>query len=81
MIRLFHHDGFEFLLNIDLILQVESTPGTVITLLSGEKIEVKNTITDIVTKIKAHRLGIKEENRHLDKTQTNRGQSRKFTTR
>ena len=66
MIRLFRHDGLEFLLNVDLISQVESTPDTIITLLSGEKIKVKNNIADVVTKIKASRLGIKEENRDLD---------------
>ena len=81
MIRLFRHDGLEFLLNIDLISQVESTPNTVITLLSGEKVKVKNTIADVITKIKAYRLGIEEENRDLDETQTNSERSRKFPTR
>jgi flagellar protein FlbD len=63
MIRLFRHDGMEFLLNVDLISQVESLPDTVITLLSGEKIKVKNNISDVITKIKAYRQGIEEENR------------------
>jgi flagellar protein FlbD len=78
MIRLFRHDGLEFLLNVDLISQVEATPDTVITLLNGEKIKVKNTIADVMTKIKAYRLGIEEENRDLDETQTNSERSGKF---
>jgi flagellar protein FlbD len=81
MIRLFRLDGIEFLLNVDLISQVESTPGTVITLLSGEKIEVKNTIADITTKIKASRLGIEVENRDADEASENSKPGRKFPWR
>ena len=69
MIRLFRHDSLEILLNVDLISQVESTPDTVITLLSGEKIEVKNTLTDVLTKIKACRIGKEDENRNMDDDQ------------
>lgn len=63
MIRLLRFDGVEILLNIYQISQVESTPATVITLLSGEKIMVKNTETDVVAKIKAARKGSYEESR------------------
>jgi flagellar protein FlbD len=66
MIRLFRLDGTEFLLNVDLISQVDSTPGTVITLLSGEKVEVKNTLTDVLTKIRAWRKGSEDEKREYD---------------
>jgi uncharacterized protein YlzI (FlbEa/FlbD family) len=66
MIRLFRLDGTEFLLNVDLISRVDSTPGTVITLLSGEKFEVKNTLIDVVTKIKAWRKGSEDEKREYD---------------
>jgi uncharacterized protein YlzI (FlbEa/FlbD family) len=81
MIRLFRHDSLEILLNVDLISQVESTPDTVITLLSGEKIKVKNTNADVMTKIKACRLGIEEENRDLDETSENSKLSRKSPAR
>lgn len=66
MIRLFRLDGTEFLLNVDLVSQVDSTPGTVISLLSGEKVEVKNTLTDVLTKIRAWRKGSEDENREYD---------------
>jgi len=69
MIRLFRQDGLEFMLNIDLIKEITDDPSTVITLLSGEKIEVKNTLTDVLTKIKACRIGKEDENRNMDDDQ------------
>ena len=66
MIRLFRQDGLEFMLNVNLIKDIAADPDTVITLLSGEKIPVKNTLTDIMTKIKAYRQGIEDENRDDD---------------
>jgi len=78
MIRLFRLDGTEFLLNVDLISQVESAPDTVITLLSGEKIKVKNSDIDVVTKIKASRMGQDEENRDAEETPENSQPGRKF---
>jgi uncharacterized protein YlzI (FlbEa/FlbD family) len=62
MIRLLRLDGVEILLNTNQISLVESTPATVITLLSGEKINVKNTEVDVVAKIKAARKGSEGEN-------------------
>ena len=81
MIRLYRHDGLEFLLNVDLISQVESTPDTVITLLSGEKIKVKNTNADVVTKIKAFRIGHDEEIRETGETLDEDNPKRKFPGR
>jgi uncharacterized protein YlzI (FlbEa/FlbD family) len=66
MIRLFRQDGLEFMLNVDLIKEITDDPVTVITLLSGEKIQVKNTLTDVLTKIKACRMGKEDENRSMD---------------
>jgi len=51
------------MLNIDLIKDIADDPATVITLISGEKIQVKNTMTDVLTKIRAYRQGIADENR------------------
>jgi flagellar protein FlbD len=66
MIRLFRRDGLEFILNIDLIKDIAADPDTVITLLSGEKIQVKNSMSDVLTKIRACRIGMEEENRSLE---------------
>jgi flagellar protein FlbD len=81
MIRLYRHDGLEFLMNVDLISQLESAPDTVITLLSGEKIKIKNTIIDVTTKIKASRQGIEEENRDPNEPPENSKPGRKFPRR
>jgi flagellar protein FlbD len=81
MIRLFRHDGLEFLLNADLISKVEATPATVITLLSGEKIKVKNTIADVTTKLKAYRLGSEEENRDYEETSASSERKKNFPRR
>jgi flagellar protein FlbD len=66
MIRLFRQDGLELMLNVDLIKDIVADPDTVITLLNGEKIQVKNTLIDVLTKIRAYRQGIEDENREFD---------------
>ncbi|MEI6614092.1 MAG: flagellar FlbD family protein [Chrysiogenales bacterium] len=78
MIRLYRLDGTELLLNVDLISQVESAPDTVITLLSGEKITVKNSIIDVTVKMKAFRLGIEEENRDAEEPSSSNERKRNF---
>ena len=77
MIRLYRHDGLEILLNVDQIRRVDSTPATVITLIDGEKITVKNTEVDVVTKIRAARHGLYEENRDPDETSEKRKPGRR----
>ena len=79
MIRLYRHDGKEFLLNVDLISQVDTNAGTVITLLSGEKITVKNTEADVVAKIKAARHGLYQEKRDTDEAPEDDKPGRKFS--
>ena len=66
MIRLFRLDGLELMLNVNLIKEIKAGHPTVLTLVNGETIEVKNTLTDVLTKIRAHRKGIEDENRELD---------------
>ena len=50
MIALRRINGKEFVLNVDFIESVESTPDTVVTLTTGKKILVRNSIEDIVRK-------------------------------
>ncbi len=50
MIALKRFNGQEFVLNADYIESIESTPDTVITLTSGKKILVENTLEDIIEK-------------------------------
>jgi len=81
MIRLYRLDGTEFLLNVNLIARVEAMPETVITLLSGEIVKVKNTMTDVTVKIKASRMGIEEESRESEEDTESSGPRRKFPAR
>lgn len=81
MIRLYRHDGKEFLLNVDLISQVDSSAGTVITLISGEKILIKNKEADVIAKIKAARQGLNEEKRYTDEAPEDDKPIRKFFRR
>ena len=51
MIRLFRLNGALIVLNADLIETVESTPDTVITLSTGKKYVVTNTLEDVIDQI------------------------------
>jgi uncharacterized protein YlzI (FlbEa/FlbD family) len=66
MIRLFRHDGLELMLNIDMIKDINAGTDTVITLVNGEELKVKNSLTDVLTKIRAYRQGIEVENQEYD---------------
>jgi uncharacterized protein YlzI (FlbEa/FlbD family) len=66
MIRLFRHDGLEIMLNIDMIKDIQPGRHTVLTLVNGETLQVKNTQTDVLTKIRACRKGREDEERELD---------------
>jgi flagellar protein FlbD len=50
MIRLKRLNGFEFVLNGDLIKMIEATPDTMITLTSGEKLLVKESVDEVIEK-------------------------------
>jgi len=42
-------DGKKYCLNVDLIETVEATPDTIITLTSGKKLVVEETVHEIIT--------------------------------
>jgi flagellar protein FlbD len=50
MIKLTRLDGEFFILNADLIRYVEAKPDTFITLISGDKIVVRESMDDVVEK-------------------------------
>lgn len=66
MIRLFRHDGVEIMLNIDMIQEIRSGPKTVLLLVNGETLQVKNTQTDVLTKMRACCKGKEDEERELN---------------
>ncbi|GMG97134.1 flagellar FlbD family protein [Tepidimicrobium xylanilyticum] len=51
MIRVKRLNGKEFVVNSDLIQFVEETPDTVITLTTGQKIVVSESIDEIIDKV------------------------------
>ncbi|MCI0470221.1 MAG: flagellar FlbD family protein [Candidatus Aminicenantes bacterium] len=63
MIRVIRNDGMEVLLNIDFIQTVQKGPETVVTLHTGDKIVLKSPYGDVMQKIDACRLGIREEDK------------------
>jgi flagellar protein FlbD len=55
--RLGHHDE-PFHLNIDMIVTVESTPDTVITLATGAKVVVAETPEEVATAVHSYRASV-----------------------
>ncbi len=51
MISLTKFQGKEFYINSDLIESIEETPDTMITLVTGKKITVKETADEVVGKV------------------------------
>ena len=58
MIRVTRFNGQQYLLNADLIEMIESTPDTIITLLSGRKYIVRESSEDLVERVLAYRRGV-----------------------
>lgn len=63
MIRLFRLDGLEIMLNVDAIKEIRGGPPTTVSLVNGERLQVKNTPVDVMTKIRAERKGREDEER------------------
>jgi flagellar protein FlbD len=55
MITLHRLNQQEFVLNADLIETLESTPDTLVTLTTGKKIIVRDTLLDVVARVVAYR--------------------------
>jgi len=48
MIRLTRFDGSSIVVNSDIILYVESTPDTIVTLMNKDKLMVKETVDEVI---------------------------------
>lgn len=55
MIELTKLNGTPFIVNAELIETIEATPDTVITLINGRKMMVKETVDEVVTKAVAYK--------------------------
>jgi flagellar protein FlbD len=60
MIKVTRFQGTEYYLNSDLIMTIEETPDTVISLLNGVKIVVKEDMDEVVERIKNFRREIND---------------------
>ncbi len=63
MIRLTRRNGESFVLNADQIELVEATPDTVISLLSGKKLLVRETVEEVIELVlnysrRVHSVGV-----------------------
>jgi flagellar protein FlbD len=60
MILVTRLDGTELVVNVDLILTIERTPDTVLTLTTGDRIMVKESLEEIVTRAVTYRYRISQ---------------------
>ena len=61
MIELRRINGNKFILNCDLIKYIESAPDTIITLSTGERLMVRDTLEEVVIKTVEYRKRILQE--------------------
>jgi flagellar protein FlbD len=55
MISVTRLDGSELVVNVDLVVTIERTPDTVLTLTTGDRIMVKESLDEIVERAVAYR--------------------------
>jgi flagellar protein FlbD len=60
MVLVTRFDGSELVVNVDLILTIERTPDTVLTLTTGDRIMVKESLEEIVERAVAYRFRISQ---------------------
>ncbi|MGE5593361.1 MAG: flagellar FlbD family protein [Betaproteobacteria bacterium] len=58
MIRVHRLDGSELVVNADLIETVEATPDTIITLTTGKKLVVRDTVDEVVAAVVGYKKAI-----------------------
>lgn len=60
MILVTRLDGSELVINVDLILTIERTPDTVLTLTTGDRFMVKESLDEIVSRAVSYRYRISQ---------------------
>lgn len=58
MIRVHRLDGSELVVNADLVETVEATPDTIITLTTGKKLVVRDTVDEVVAAVVGYKRAI-----------------------
>lgn len=67
MIKVKRLNGKEFVVNSDLIQFIEETPDTVVTLTTGQKIVVVESVDQIIEKVVAYKAKVIEYKRRAEK--------------
>jgi flagellar protein FlbD len=55
MITVTRYDGTELVVNVDLILTIEQTPDTVLTLTTGDRLMVRESMAEVVERSVSYR--------------------------
>lgn len=63
MIKLTLYNDSDVIVNADLIESIESTPDTLISLTTGKKVMVKESVRDVINKIVTYRRLISKSSR------------------
>ncbi len=63
MIKLTLYNDADVIVNADLIEFVERTPDTLVTLTTGKKVMVKESVEDVISKIVAYRRLVSKNHR------------------
>ncbi len=58
MVKVTRMNGFDFVVNAELIEFIEATPDTVLTLTTGKKFVLKDTVEEVVNKVIEYRKTI-----------------------
>lgn len=58
MVRLTKLSDTKFILNAELVQEIEATPDTIITLTSGKKVMVKETVDEVLDAVLEYRRSI-----------------------
>lgn len=58
MVWLSHLNGTPFVVNLEVIATIEATPDTLVTLLNGTKLLVRESVVEVVARAVAFRLRI-----------------------
>lgn len=66
MISLIKLNGREITINAELIESLEATPDTVVSLVTGNRLVVRNSVEDIVAKVMEYRKKINSERKIIN---------------
>ncbi|MDR7856264.1 flagellar FlbD family protein [Tissierella sp.] len=66
MIKVKRLNDKEFVVNSELILYIEETPDTVITLTNGQKIVVTDSVDEVINKVASYKAMIHNFERRYD---------------